>query len=516
MNQTTGESPQQQPPSSTPMASDQPSFPPDSPDVAAARKRAQHGGAHRLPDLSLQTTPTNPYTPLVSTGLQAPRERSPPVHMGPQAPHAGAPPVDPYPPYFTLGSQARTNDNTARYGRARANHSRPFHPSGSYDHAPSPSGSSTYGLESPPKAICSETSNQYHCGPYGLHEDFPLTDNYLINIGFTDPDVHYELIPLHPTIRQSWHNRQYNSFGPQKESILKSTAFSTRLLLKKFDAPSIVNWYKRFTSTCEAFRIGLVPFNAIQFSRQQEGLCITGLGLECYQDMASALCTAMPMCVAQADNRAQAMVAGVEAKTRNGYTIVWNLLYRFIPGFNPTNTVDKPTWDGEGGNLIQYAAAFDLYFRLSSKRGSRHNDLNRSILFLKGIIARNLLKIIEPLRIAIKSTQGKIDDDGDLPDGYLSQYPRVEELAQKIAEHCKVKPFDRDLGSRPWVYNLGHDKDASSPASDSEDDGSRYAEPIIGHMQGYVVPTTAQAHQPNGQPGRWMPNTTYLRKPDPS
>jgi hypothetical protein len=45
---------------------------------------------------------------------------------------------------------------------------------------------------------------------------------------------------------------------------------------------------------------------------------------------------------------------------------------------------------------------------------------------------------------------------------------------------------------------------------------SHYAEPIDGHMQEYVVPTIAQAHQPNGQPGRRMPNTTYSRKPDPT
>ncbi len=482
------------PPSSTPTASNQPSSPLDSPDVAATREHAQHGGAHRLPKPSLQTTPTNPYTPLVSTGLQAPRERSSPVHMGPQAPRAEAPPIDPYPPYFTSGSQARTNNNPAHYEGARAGHSRLFHPSGSYDHTPSPSGSSTYGLKSPPKAIRSETSNQYHCSPYGLHEDFPLTDNYLINIGFTNPDVHYELIHLHCTICQSWHNRQYNSFGPQKESILKSTAFSTCLLLDKFDAPSIVNWYKCLTSTCKAFRIGLVPFYTIQFSRQQEGLCIPGLGLERYQDMASALCTAMPVCLAQADNRVQAMVAGVETKMQNGYTIVWNLLYRFVPGFNPTNTVNKPTWDGEGGDVIQYAAAFDLYFRLSSKQGSRHNDLNKSILFLKGIMACNLLKIVEPLIFAVKSTQGKINDDSDLPDGYPLHYLPVKELAQKIAECCKVEPFDRDLGSRPWVYNLRYDEDTSSLALDSEDDGSGYTEPINGHMQGYVVPTIAQAH----------------------
>jgi hypothetical protein len=489
-------------PASSPTASNQPPPPPDSPEAAAAWERAQHGGAHTsLPDPSLWKTPTNPYTPSVDKGSQASRD--------------GAPPVGPYPPYFALGSRARYNDATAHYGGAPADHDCPFHPSGYYEQAPSPSGSSTHSLKYPPEAICSESSNQYHCGPYGLHEDFPLTADYLGNIGFTDPDVHYKIIHLHRIIHQGWHNCQYNSFGPQEESILKSTAFSTRLLLDKFEAPSIVNWYERLTSTCKAFRIGLVAFNAIQFSHRQEGLCIPGLGHECYQDMASALCTAMPMCLTQADNRVQAMIAGVKIKTWNGYEIVWSLLCRYVPGFNPTNTVNKPTWGGKGGNMIQYAAAFDLYFRLSSKWGSCHNDLNKSILFLKGITARNLLKLVEPFIIAIESMQGTIDDDSDLPDEYLPHYLHVKELAQKIAKRCKVEPFDWDLGGRPRVCNLRQNKDASSPASDLEDDGSRYAEPIDGHMQGYVVPTIAQARQPNGQPGRRMPNTTYSRKPDP-
>jgi hypothetical protein len=155
----------------------------------------------------------------------------------------------------------------------------------------------------------------------------------------------------------------------------------------------------------------------------------------------------MPMCLAQADSHVQAMIAGVETKMQNEYEILWHLLYRYVLGFNPTNTVDKPTWDGKGGDVTQYAAAFDLYFRLSSKRGSRHNDLNKSILFLKGITARNLSKIVKPLIIAIESTQGTIDNDGGLPDGYLPHYLRVDELTQKIAECCKVEPFDWELGS---------------------------------------------------------------------
>jgi hypothetical protein len=56
----------------------------------------------------------------------------------------------------------------------------------------------------------------------------------------------------------------------------------------------------------------------------------------------------------------------------------------------------------------------------------------------------------------------------------------------------------------------------TAPATDLEDDVTHYAEPINGHMQGYLVPTVAQARRPNGQPGRWMPNTTYTREPNPA
>jgi hypothetical protein len=169
---------------------------------------------------------------------------------------------------------------------------------------------------------------------------------------------------------------------------------------------------ERLTSTCKAFRIGLVPFDTIQFKRCQEGYCIPGLGFKCYDNMASALCTAMPICLAQADSRVQAMIAGVKTKMRNGYKIVWNLLYWYVPGFDPTKTVDKPSWDEQGGDVIQYAVAFDLYFLLCAKRGSSHTQFNKSILFLKGITARHLMKIVEPLIIAIKGTQSNLDDNG--------------------------------------------------------------------------------------------------------
>ena len=165
--------------------------------------------------------------------------------------------------------------------------------------------------------------------------------------------------------------------------------------------------------------------------------------------------------------------------------------------------------------MIQYAATFDLYFRLSAKRGNTHSQFNKSILFLKGITTRNLMKIVEPLIIAIESMQSDEDASGGrLPIGYLPYHLRVDELAQKIADHCKVKPFDRNIGGRPWVHNFTFGDTPSHPTSNSDDE--HLAEPIDGHMQGYHVPTVAQARKPNGLPGCRMPNTAYSRKPDPT
>jgi hypothetical protein len=81
----------------------------------------------------------------------------------------------------------------------------------------------------------------YHCGQFGLDIDVPLDEEYLNSVGFTNSTAYSGIMRLHRIICHSWHNIHYNSYGPQKESILKSTAFSTRLLLKKIDAPSIVN-----------------------------------------------------------------------------------------------------------------------------------------------------------------------------------------------------------------------------------------------------------------------------------
>jgi hypothetical protein len=143
------------------------------------------------------------------------------------------------------------------------------------------------------------------------------------------------------------------------------------------------------------------------------------------------------------------------SKPHNGYVIVWKLLCHYVPGFNPAKTIDKPCWEDYNGNVIHYAVGFNLYFRLCAKRLNCHSQYHRLILFLQGITAHHLMKVVEPLLITVKSQQ---------PDeikatswvSYLPPHHCIDELAQKLAEHSKVDPYDRDLGGRPRINYTGH------------------------------------------------------------
>jgi hypothetical protein len=191
----------------------------------------------------------------------------------------------------------------------------------------------------------------------------------------------------------------------------------------------------------------------------------------------------------------------------------------YAPSFDPDKTIDKPGWEDNDSNVIHYAAGFDLYFRLCTKRGNYHSQYHWSILLLQGITARHLMKVVGPLLIAAKSQQ--LDENKTtLWIGYLPPHLCVDELAQKLAERSKVDPYDRDLGGQPQIDYTGHGNQTHIASTASDDDDydstSPNAEPIHGHMQGYTVLMVKQARRPNGLPGRRMPNTTYAQKSDPT
>jgi hypothetical protein len=127
---------------------------------------------------------SNPSTSPADHPDVTPPDRTPP-------PPDTTPPDDTPPPYFPSGSRARHGDDTARYGGARANHTRPHYPT------PSPTHSTSHS----PRPHSDVRSDCYHCGQHGIDESIPLSEEFPDSIGFVDVSVYSELMRLHRVIR---------------------------------------------------------------------------------------------------------------------------------------------------------------------------------------------------------------------------------------------------------------------------------------------------------------------------
>ena len=278
----------------------------------------------------------------------------------------------------------------------------------------------------------------YHGGRSGLEEGVDLSGITLQQLGFSHLGSFPEVIRLHRTIRRNWYHHTLNTYGPQRDTILNSKAL-LKLTLEKFDPCSVLAWYEKLVTTCEAYKIGLMPFDAmIQFAKGALGLCLPGLGSDRFTEMASGLCSVLQVCLAKAPSRVTTMAAQVESRTRNGYDILWRVLRLYVPGFDPTKTVERPLWGDSDGDVIRYANKFDLFFRLSVKNGHSHSDVVKATLFLTGITEPAMMKVVEPLLIAVESAASVPPMDGSLP-------PRLcfDELAIKISERMVVEPSER-------------------------------------------------------------------------
>jgi hypothetical protein len=88
----------------------------------------------------------------------------------------------------------------------------------------------------------------YHCGKHGIDPEFKLTEDCLLRIGFTALEYFGKIMRAHRTIVNCWSSKNNGAYGPQKDAILKSTTFTSKMVLNSFDAPSIVHWYERLTA----------------------------------------------------------------------------------------------------------------------------------------------------------------------------------------------------------------------------------------------------------------------------
>ena len=83
--------------------------------------------------------------------------------------------------------------------------------------------------------------------------------------------------------------------------------------------------------------------------------------------------------------------------------IVWQLLCQYVPDLDSAKKIHTPCWDEYFGNVILYAAGFDLYFHLCAKHENYHTQYHCLILFLEGIMAQHHVKVLKPLLFVVKS-----------------------------------------------------------------------------------------------------------------
>ena len=122
-------------------------------------------------------------------------------------------------------------------------------------------------------------------------------------------------------------------------------------------------------------------FDCISIKMGFEALCLPGLGLPCYAQIAHALMEILPCLLPRGDMQVTSLVKNVtQMASNNGYDLLWRVLYLMVPGCNPAKLVHIPLWQDK--DIFVFALLFSLYYCLEAKKGIFHNDRMRSTTLL--------------------------------------------------------------------------------------------------------------------------------------
>ena len=178
----------------------------------------------------------------------------------------------------------------------------------------------------------------------------------------------------------------------------------------------------------------------------------------------------------------------VRMESNNGYDLLWRILELTVPGFDPTFPVKIPTWSDEG--IFDFAQAFQLYYRLLSKKGDFHDNKTRSTTFLQAINDYTFADLITTLLTCIDFS---MDDDGYLP-GSLCIMGLAHQLNKAAKLHAKSVfpqanrlggetrgPFDVPIQGSPYIFGMdagGRDRPPPRDGRDGRDNrGGRGFQP---------------------------------------
>jgi hypothetical protein len=154
---------------------------------------------------------------------------------------------------------------------------------------------------------------------------------------------------------------------------------------------TLVDWYEDMESKLMMITtISLLPFDAIVINWQYVGLCIPGVGERRYLEMAPVL---WRVCVKTLPRDTEAVRTAFKINTnlgRDGFKLLWDVLVRSQPAFNPTKIFPKPTWF-HSRDVSTHAKRWILYFRFMGKSPDvgYTSDTDQSTFFL--VPFKNLL-----------------------------------------------------------------------------------------------------------------------------
>jgi hypothetical protein len=254
-----------------------------------------------------------------------------------------------------------TSDQTSAYAAANPNNSTIFkqHPSG---HQPALVGTPNTSIHNP-----------YSSGRTPLTDKdlFQANDFYLGGrFGKDDGD---ELEALYDVLNlpKNWFQNVLYTFArvidEEEVPYLSDKEIKNLPRLSNLEPETLVDWYDDMESELMMIStISLMPFDAIVINWQYVGLCIPGIGERRYLEMARVFWRICEKTLPRDEDAVRNAFKINSNRGRDGFRLLWDVLIRSQPAFNPTRTFPKPNWQ-TSRDISTLAKRWILYFRFMGK-----------------------------------------------------------------------------------------------------------------------------------------------------
>ena len=256
------------------------------------------------------------------------------------------------------------------------------------------------------------------------------TNTYSVEDLYT---VYSEIKAIHRHVAAGWYQYQgYHSHdnkeeGPQVQRIVAKN-LSIFPKLHSTSMPAVIEFYDKLQRLSFKYLMPLVPFNHILLHHKSFGLCIPYLGYPQYQAAAAGLLELLPHLIpASLSKNFNANITSISSTSKNGYDVVWNILYQSVPGFDPSKSLPTPTWT-INHDIFDFSEEFNTYFRVQRLLKQPHSDSTKSLMFLNAITSPEYIETVGILTTAVES---KVFDNNNSP---LPPHLQIHGLATRLAK----------------------------------------------------------------------------------